>query len=512
MPQTVGFRDVVDGAANVDGAIQVISVTRNGADITVTFEGVQGVTYRLERKLNITDSMWQNIPGVSDLTAANNGPAQITDPGAVSLGKAFYRVNSNQFSLTVTKTGSGVGTVTSSPTGINCGEDCTENYLSGVVVTLTATATTAPLANDSFFAGWGGACSGVGTCMVTMNAAQAVTATFTLKPNVAFVTSTTQTGNMGGLAGADTICQNAANANSIPGTFKAYLSSSTVNAITRLGTASGWVRVDGKPIANSASDFAAGRFFYPLRITNAGVDVGDAVAKTATIGGVLTGTTCGDYTSTSGMIATGTTAGQSGMFSTFGGNSCNTPTRMYCLGIDRAAVAQIVPPPAQRRVFVTTAPWTPGGGLASADALCQSEASGAGLPGTYRALLATKTASAASRFNASGPPWGRVDGALLASTGPATFGGSFWDTSPGVSANGSQIFGNFAVWGGAANPTVIGTAGSTCSSAAGNWDLTSAAGTGTGGRAGYSWIQGFFGSDTNNACNATHIRLTCFQQ
>lgn len=82
--------------ANTDGAvnaISLISITRNGADIVVTFEAVQGTTYRLQRKLNITDSPWQSIAGVSDLTAANNGPAQITDPGAINLGNAFYRVS-----------------------------------------------------------------------------------------------------------------------------------------------------------------------------------------------------------------------------------------------------------------------------------------------------------------------------------------------------------------------------------------------------------------------------------
>ena len=40
--------------------------------------------------------------------------------------------------LTVSKTGS--GTITSSPSGINCGSDCSESYEDGTEVTLTATA------------------------------------------------------------------------------------------------------------------------------------------------------------------------------------------------------------------------------------------------------------------------------------------------------------------------------------------------------------------------------------
>ena len=34
------------------------------------------------------------------------------------------------YDLTVTKAGAGTGTVTSSPTGINCGTDCSESYSS----------------------------------------------------------------------------------------------------------------------------------------------------------------------------------------------------------------------------------------------------------------------------------------------------------------------------------------------------------------------------------------------
>jgi hypothetical protein len=78
-------------------------------------------------------------------------------------------------SLTVSRAGSGSGTVTSSPAGIDCGASCSASYDAGTVVTLTATP-----AQDSGFAGWSGACSGTGTCSVTMSAARSVTATFNL--------------------------------------------------------------------------------------------------------------------------------------------------------------------------------------------------------------------------------------------------------------------------------------------------------------------------------------------
>jgi len=80
--------------------------------------------------------------------------------------------------LTVIESGTGTGTVTSSPAGINCGSVCSANYDGGTTVTLTATPDT-----GNSFAGWsGGGCAGMGSCVVTMNAATTVTATFTAPP------------------------------------------------------------------------------------------------------------------------------------------------------------------------------------------------------------------------------------------------------------------------------------------------------------------------------------------
>jgi hypothetical protein len=78
-----------------------------------------------------------------------------------------------QHALTVSRTGTGSGTVTSSPAGINCGSDCSQSYNSGTAVTLTASP-----AAGSTFAGWSGACSGTGPCNVTMSQARSATASF----------------------------------------------------------------------------------------------------------------------------------------------------------------------------------------------------------------------------------------------------------------------------------------------------------------------------------------------
>ena len=77
--------------------------------------------------------------------------------------------------LTVQSAGTGTGTVTSNPSGINCGTTCSASFGIGTSVTLTATPST-----GSTFADWSGACSGTGTCAVTLTANTSVTATFNL--------------------------------------------------------------------------------------------------------------------------------------------------------------------------------------------------------------------------------------------------------------------------------------------------------------------------------------------
>ena len=67
------------------------------------------------------------------------------------------------------------GTVISNLSGINCTSNCSVNFSTGTLLTLTASA------NSGYtFTGWSGACSGTNTCTVTIIAPTSVTATFTL--------------------------------------------------------------------------------------------------------------------------------------------------------------------------------------------------------------------------------------------------------------------------------------------------------------------------------------------
>jgi hypothetical protein len=124
--------------------------------------------------LNAASSTNVTVPanielGASSLVVIANGiPSQ---PVAVNIS------NTVQEALTVNETGS--GTVTSSPAAISCPTTCSANLNVGTVENLTATP-----ASGWSFSGWGGACSGTGSCGVTMNSPQTVSATFTQLPTL----------------------------------------------------------------------------------------------------------------------------------------------------------------------------------------------------------------------------------------------------------------------------------------------------------------------------------------
>jgi hypothetical protein len=77
------------------------------------------------------------------------------------------------YELSVSVSDSGLGSVSSFPSGITCGSACTSSYPAGNTVMLTANPT-----STSLFQGWSGACTGADSCVVTMNTNNTVAATF----------------------------------------------------------------------------------------------------------------------------------------------------------------------------------------------------------------------------------------------------------------------------------------------------------------------------------------------
>jgi alpha-tubulin suppressor-like RCC1 family protein len=115
--------------------------------------------------VNSLFSGWTGCDSVSGATCT------VTMASARSVTAAFVL---QRFALTVTKNGIGKGTVTSSPGGVNCGADCSGDFVVNTTVTLTPTANL-----GSIFLGWTGCDSTSGnTCTVRMNAAKSVNANF----------------------------------------------------------------------------------------------------------------------------------------------------------------------------------------------------------------------------------------------------------------------------------------------------------------------------------------------
>ena len=103
---------------------------------------------------------------------------------------ATFTLSTVSYTLTVSRSGTGRGTITSSPIGISCGYDCSQSYASGTVVTLTAVAS-----SGTVFTGWSGACEGTSTtCQVTMSSSKTVTASFISMPAGAFYLGVTKAG------------------------------------------------------------------------------------------------------------------------------------------------------------------------------------------------------------------------------------------------------------------------------------------------------------------------------
>jgi YD repeat-containing protein len=104
--------------------------------------------------------------------------------------KGCTAVFTRRVGLTVTKGGSGSGTVTSEPAGITCGPTCVGAFAVGSVVMLTATPGT-----GSTFAGWSGDCTSEGATL--LSAAKSCTAIFNVPPSYTLTVQKTGSGSAG---------------------------------------------------------------------------------------------------------------------------------------------------------------------------------------------------------------------------------------------------------------------------------------------------------------------------
>ncbi len=215
----------------------------------------------------------------SAVALSNDGNTAIVGaPGAdrdstTDLGAAYvfqrtaYNVNVNV---------NGAGSVTSSPTGVNCGATCSASFSQGAYVVLTATAE-----YGHRFAGWTGACSGTGTCGLPMFSNKTVTATF--EPAAASINVQKK-----GL-GSGTVTSNPAGINCGPTCFSTFEYGRSVALQAQPSDGSifiGW----GGACADASSDsicFLEANKAHQVTATFAGVPKTLSVNRTGTGGGTV---------------------------------------------------------------------------------------------------------------------------------------------------------------------------------------------------------------------------------
>ncbi len=149
--------------ADAAGVVTIASGTTDGG--TVTTQGACGISDLSATASQGTGGASNIVVGYGSVTV--NDPTNPICPGG----------SSTNGELVVTPAGTGVGTVTSQPGGINCpGTACGAQFPAGDVVTLTAS----PGANSSFV-GWTGCTAGsnANQCAVTIPGGGVVNVTAT---------------------------------------------------------------------------------------------------------------------------------------------------------------------------------------------------------------------------------------------------------------------------------------------------------------------------------------------
>ena len=156
------------------------TVTSSPAGISCGTTCIASFTGGTSLALSATPATGSTFTGWSGACTGTGTCTAILD--AAKTVTATFTAQSVSYALTLTKSGTGSGTVTSSPAGISCGTTCIASFTGGTSLALSATPAT-----GSTFTGWSGACSGTGSCTVTLSQAQSVTATFDPTPSTSGV-------------------------------------------------------------------------------------------------------------------------------------------------------------------------------------------------------------------------------------------------------------------------------------------------------------------------------------
>ncbi len=299
------------------------------------------------------------------------------------------------YALTVAKSGTGAGTVTSSTGGIHCGATCSATFASGTTVTLTATTTA------STFGGWSGACAGTATtCIVTMTAARSVTAAFHTCPSgyAAITKSGAGTGTI--TSGDGTTCTASAPACSFPYGCSSNLTlTATPSAGSRFaGWSGGCTGASPTCTLTSVTRSAEAAFelapSYSLTVTRSGTGAGTVTSRP---GGIDCGVSCSTSLAPGTVVTLSATAATGSTFVGWSGACTGTGSCLLTITADRSVTANFNQNPCARWVPVRKL-GTGTGTVRSSDGKIDCGATCEAILGCSESLTLTATAAAGSRF------------------------------------------------------------------------------------------------------------------
>lgn len=345
---------------------------------------------------------------------------------------------SSALQLQVQTAGTGAGTITSSPAGINCGASCSAQFVNGTTVTLTAT----PNATSAF-AGWAGACSGTGACSVPITANASVTATFTA--NAAAPPSMVQLNVQDAGTGAGTITSSPAGINcgsTCSASFPAGTQVMLIAAPNATSTFAGWsgscsgTGACTVPLSASASVTAtftanpAPPASVQLTVLPAGNGAGTVTSSPA---GINCGATCTASFPAGTAVALTATPNAASTFAGWSGACSGTGACSVPLAANASVTATFTanPPPPPAAVQLTVQPAGNGAGTVISNPAginCGSTCA-AGFPAGTTVMLSA-TPSANSTFAGWSGACTGTAGCSVALTANASVTATFTATPP----------------------------------------------------------------------------------
>ncbi len=365
------------------------------------------------------------------------------------------------FGHAITVARNGTGSVTSVPAGIDCGVTCTGAFEHGSAVTLAARTANG---SNSFFSGWAGDCAAAGPfrdCQLTVDAPRSVTADFSSRDwNLAFVSSVPISPTLGSAEAYDIECNllaSAAGINNVAGTgYMAWTSSAASNAGSRLGSARGWVKMDGTPFADSQTALLSGNeIFQPLDLDETGMRRASEYVMTGTWpGGTANQDNCADWGLFSAWVAVGSTAAGPVRWTYSYSRPCTASYRIYCLGTTRN-VALTPPVAAGKKIWLSDGVFIPDP-TTTPDDTCAADQPGA------RAVVARTTLPASATIDPAST-YVRMNGQIVG-TGAEIIAAGWLQSGIWQHHNGTYLdYYEATVWSGSnGDLTALGTRDGTC--------------------------------------------------